>query len=89
VLLRRPLGEAVHPGLGSGVGAAREERRDAGDVDDAAATTLDHAAERRVGEPQDSPHQDVLLGLLHVDRVVEEPVLEPEARVVDQQVHRA
>jgi hypothetical protein len=48
----------------------------------------DIAAERGVGEPQHRAHEHVLLGLLERDRVVEEPLLQPEAGVVDQQVDR-
>ncbi len=80
--------EAVHPGLRRGVAAAGQERRHARDVDDAAVAALAHRAERGVEEPQHRGDQHVQHRGLGVDVVVEEAALEPEARVVDQQLDR-
>ena len=41
-----------------------------------------------MAQPQHGAHEDVLLPLLGLDVVVEEPLLEPEPGVVDEQVHR-
>ena len=81
--------EPVHPRLGGAVGAAREERRDAGDVDDAAVAALVIGPQRGVREPHRGGDEDVEHPLLVVDVVVEEAALEAEPGVVDQQVHRS
>ncbi len=88
VLVRRPLAEAVDPRLGRGVGAPRQERRDARHVDDAAVPAFGHRAQRGMGQPEHGRDQHVEHRLLGLDLVDQEPLLEPEARVVDQQVDR-
>ena len=49
---------------------------------------LGHRSQRGVGEPQHRGDQYVEHGGLGVGVVVEEALLEPEPRVVDQQLHR-
>jgi hypothetical protein len=75
--------------FGGAVGASGEERRHAGDVDDAAVAALGHRLERDVREAEHGGDQDVEHRGLGVHGVVQEPPLEAEARVVDQEIHRA
>ena len=49
---------------------------------------LGHRAERRVAQPQDGGDQHLEHRGLLVGGVVEEPLLQPEAGIVDQQVDR-
>ncbi len=83
-----PPAEAEQPRLGRRVGAARQERGDAGHVDDPAAATGQHALQRGVGQHHRRFSVEFQVPLLLADGVVLEVVQQPGPGVVHQDAHR-